>query len=671
MTIIKYFVSSSELKADQNRVNFIEMCRNELTVFGSGLEWGLSCWAGVACFTKLKPRGEPSSTSVPFEESFIEFAKAYLRYQQGHAPTKTRNEIKALKALEAALLVSKGGACLDSIDRAVLDCAATIARSHYSSGAAYQCGRELQRLAKFLVSKSLVSVDVSGWVSPIKKPGDVRIQTGAKAKAERDRKLPSEQAIIALAEIFSNSPSNPRDIFTSCTFAMLMCAPVRISEILELPADCEVELTDSEGHKQYGWRFFSGKGFEGDVKWVPKVMVPVAKEAVRRIRSLSDGARRLASALEDPAAEFYRHESCPKVAFDYPLTSGDVAQALGLSSPSNGGLSTKDGAYTLCSLWGWVKERQPKGFPWLSKEKKLRYSNALFCMTRNLLSAQLEASPVVLWAPDANCFNRDLGPRPNLEGSHASIFDRHGYSASSGAALKVTSHQARHLISTIAVRGGLSEEQLAKWAGRADPKQNRVYNHMTEWEMVSRSEALDMSLSLFGPCGDAESNMPVTVAEFSVMDRGACHISEWGVCVHDFVISPCEKFRDCLNCEEHVCVKGQDSGGRARLARIKERLSLVQGELLAAESVMNSDGHKADRWVEYHQRTLRRLQQLVAILENPEVGDGAQIKLRDGNDFSHLQRAAQARFIDLSLVSEGGCSTPGGELLMTSEGQCG
>ncbi len=671
MSVIKQFVPRSEVKADRNRASFIEMCRNELTVFGENLEWESSCWAGVVCFTKLGARVESSGGYVPLDRPFIDFAKAYFRYRQSHRPTKIRNEIKALKVLEAALLESKAVADLDFLDRAVLDNAATIARSHYSHGAAYQCGLELQRLAKFLFSKALVSVDVSGWVSPIRKPADIRIQTGPKAQAQRDRKLPSEEAVIALAEIFANAPASPRDVFTTSTFAMIMCAPVRISEILELPADCEVELTDDDGQTQYGWRFFSGKGFEGDIKWVPKVMVPVAKEAVRRIRSLTDSARKLASALEDSEVAFFRHQNCPQFDFAHPLSSSDVAQALGLSSPSNGGLSTKDGEYTLSELWGWVKERQPEGFPWLSKEKRLRYSDALFCMTRNLLSAQFEASPVILWAPDVNCFNRDLGPRPGLEGSHASIFDRHGYSASAGEFLKVTSHQARHLISTLAVRGGLSEERLAKWAGRADPKQNRVYNHVSEWEMVSRSESLDKTLSLFGPSGDADPNAPLTIAEFSSMERGACHISEWGVCVHDFVISPCDKFRDCLNCEEHVCVKGPEFGGEARLARIKERLSLVQGELDAALTAISSDSHSADRWVEYHQRTLRRLQQLVEILENPEVEDGAQIKLRDGSDFSHLQRAAKANVLHFSLVAEGETLTRDRELLESSEGNFG
>ncbi|MDA8362924.1 MAG: hypothetical protein M0Z84_03700 [Gammaproteobacteria bacterium] len=51
----------------------------------------------------------------------------------------------------------------------------------------------------------------------------------------------------------------------------------------------------------------------------------------------------------------------------------------------------------------------------------------------------------------------------------------------------------------------------------------------------------------------------------------------------------------------------------------------------------------ADRWHEYHQKTVHRLRQLVEILEIPQVPDGAQIKLREGNDFSHLRRVIRAK----------------------------
>lgn len=647
MTVnLSHFSPKANLTASENLTEFIRMCREDLTVFGVGLDWEAIAWPKAANFTKLGVLARGFSESDRLDDEFIDFAKAYFRYQQGHHPTGTKNESKALRVLEAALIQTMGSADIAGLNFAVLDEAAVRARAHYVPMAAYHCGRELQRLARFVSEKHLIPSDLSTWKSPIKKPSDITIQTGAKAKAIQEKKLPSQEALDALAEIFANDPTDPRDIFTSSTFAMTMCAPVRISEILDLPVDCEVEELDSKGVVQYGWRFYSAKGYEGDIKWIPEVMVPIAKAAVRRILALTAESRRLATWIEKHPKTFYRHENCPNVADDQILTAEQVAQAIGLKSLANTGLSSADDVHTLSSLWEYVMSLQPKGFPWLNKEKKVKYSNALYCMCRNLIGSQRGTSPVILWAPSNNIFNNDLSPRESLQGNHQSIFDRHGYKTNDGNRLKLTSHQARHLITTLANRGGLTQEQIAKWAGRADPKQNRVYNQMSEWEMVAKAEALDSSLTLFGPKGEVSQHVPVSTQEINLMERGAVHVSLWGVCSHDFIMSPCEKFRDCLNCEEHVCIKGLGKDNAERLTRIKIRLTQVERDYAEATVAINNGYAGADRWHEYHQKTVERLRQLVEILESPQIPDGAQIKLRDGKDFSHLRRVIRFKAVE-------------------------
>ncbi|WP_218942582.1 hypothetical protein [Rhodoferax sp. BLA1] len=587
-------------------------------------------------------------------DGFIDFAKAYFRYQQGHKPTETKNESKALRVIEAALLQANELADVARINFAVLDEAAVIARGHYSPGADYQCGREIERLARFISERQLIANGLSTWRSPIKKARDITIQTGSKAKAIQDRKLPSPEATGALAEIFANEPTNPKDNFTSSTFAMTMCAPSRISEIMELPVDCEVEEPDSKGDIQYGWRFYSAKGFEGDIKWIPEVMVPIAKEAIRRIRALTDEPRKLAKWLETNPEKPYRHSDCPDVADDDPLTIFQACAFLGLARHTRKACTTslyqiklaqKDNVHTLNSLWQRTLMNQPQTHPWLNEKKRIKYSEALFCMTRNLIGDQRGTSPVVLWAPSPDVFNNTLSPRESL-GNHKSIFDRYGYKNGRGQPIKLTSHQARHLLNTLANRGGLSQEQLAKWAGRAEQKHNRVYNHMSEWEMVAKAETLDTTLTLFGPQGEVSRHVPVTTQDVNLMERGAMHVSPWGVCSHDFIMSPCDKFRDCLNCEEHVCIKCSGPDNANRLTRIRERLTQVERDYASARLALAEGYSGADRWFEYHQKTVDRLRQLIEILENPEVEDGAQIKLRDGKDFSHLRRVIRMKAID-------------------------
>lgn len=648
MAEIFHFVPKSELDAKLNLENFISKCRDELTVFGKNLDWSSWKWPRAGNFTRIGAHSQTKDLTDQMDENFIDFAKAYFRYQQGHKPTGTKNELKALRGIETALIQATGSAYIHDLSVSVLDEAAQIIRSHYLAGAAYHGGRELERLARFVTSKQLISGDLSSWKSPIPRKRD-EIQTGPVAKERRDKKMPSEEALNALAEIFANNPLDPRDIFTSSTFAMLMSAPSRITEVLELPVDCEVEEKDSKGVLRYGWRFYSGKGYGADIKWIPTEMVGIAKDAVRRITELTVESRKLAIWIESNPTKFYRHANCPDVANDQLLTAVQVCQALGLvcntkhkaqSSLTSMKFEKKDLTYTLNDLWQYALTRQPGFFPWLSKEKKIKYSNALFCMTRNLIGSQRGTSPVILWAPENNILNNDLSPRESLKSENwKSIFDRHGYLTQDGQRIKLTSHQARHLLNTMAQRGGLSQLAIAKWSGRADPNQNRTYNHMSEYEMVARAEELDTSLMLFGPSGEVGMHIPISIQEFNTLEKGAVHVTEFGVCVHDFTMTPCDKYRDCLNCSEQVCIKGETE----KFGRIKKRLEEVRAQFSAAEKAMKDGYAGADRWYEYHKNTLAHLEQLISILENPDVQDGAQIKLRNDKAFSPLRRAVESK----------------------------
>lgn len=647
MTTLHHFVPRSEIDAAENLREFIRACRYELTVFGEKLDWADWRWPKAMFFTRLGSHSRAQSPEQ-LNSKFIDFAKAYFRYQQGHNPTGAKNEAKALRVIEATLLTVKRDASIGGLDFAVLDEAARLGRSNYSAATAYQCGREIERLARFVSEKRLIPNDIGTWKSPFKRPVDISIQTGAKAQALHQKKLPDEYLLNAIAEIFALDPQDPRDIFTSATFAMTMCAPSRISEILELPVDCEVEELDSKGVQRYGWRFFSGKGYEGDIKWIPTVMIPVARAAVRRIRAITEEPRRLALSVETQPRTAYHHAACPCVDNDMPLTVEQACAYLGLAHGSRrlctsglgvAGLEAQDGVHTLTTLWQHASLRQPQQLPWLSKEKRVKFSGALFCMTRNFLHAQRGTSPLILWSPDANTFNNDLSPRPTVGGAHRNIFERFGYRGTDGKAAHLTSHQARHLLNTIANRGGLSQAELARWSGRADAKQNRVYNHMSEFEMVAKAEALDKSLTLFGPTGVVALNLPVSDESMSLVERGAVHVTEFGFCIHDYTMSPCEKFRDCINCDEQVCMKGDE----VRLGRVKARLAEVERDLIAARAAMQGGFTGADRWVEHHEKTVARLRQLVVILESPEVPDGSQIKLRDGKDYSHVRRAIAVR----------------------------
>ncbi|MCZ5510176.1 hypothetical protein O5475_05550 [Escherichia coli] len=152
-----------------------------------------------------------------------------------------------------------------------------------------------------------------------------------KADEARLSKLPDETALNAMAEIFSlpDEALSCRDIFTTSIFALLMCAPSRISEILALPCDCEITETDSNGVERYGLRFYSLKGYGADIKWIPDVMVPVARRAIERLKKLSKNAREFAQWVEENPSTFFRRDSLPETGENEILKPWQICEGLG------------------------------------------------------------------------------------------------------------------------------------------------------------------------------------------------------------------------------------------------------------------------------------------------------------------------------------------------------
>ncbi|EFD0310565.1 integrase, partial [Escherichia coli] len=79
--------------------------------------------------------------------------------------------------------------------------------------------------------------------------------------------------------------------------------------------------------------------------------------------------------------------------------------------------------------------------------------------------------------------------------------------------------------------------------------------------------------------------------------------------------------------------------------RIKKRLVKSERLFSLAETAVASGEMGADRWYQYHKKTVTRLRELVAILEDPNIENGTQIKLL-GNDFSQLRRVVAKTSIE-------------------------
>ncbi len=648
MPRVTAFQSKAQISAKQNLEEFIRYCRHELTWLADrdDFHWFAVTWPH-ARWSKLTvgKRRRLADTEV-LDAEFIEFAKAYFRYKNTELPTLTRWDVPALKCMEAALLAVTGSASVRGLSFAVLDEAAVVARTHFTPPARYHVGRTLCDIARFLSEEHLVLADVSTWRSPLPRPPSVA-RTGKLGRAETERKLPSQAGMDAMAEIFANNPTEPRACFISAVWALLLAAPWRISELLRLHVDAQYEEPDENGVSAYGLRYYGAKGFEYDIKWVPKVMEPIAREAFRRIRALTNTGRSLAHHLETRSHSPFLHADAPRVGIDTELTIHQKATYLRYAVPKAGRYQRPWDFRSIRVHWERSRTKLPRGFPVFDEKTGLKWSNALFCMHWDLLSVT-RTDWYRLWRPDANTVNDLLGAAKRGRG----VAEQLGYREPDRSPIKLTSHQARHLVSTIASRGSMAEEVLARWAGRADASHNAVYNHMSEEEHVQRDRKLLEESGLLRTDEALRVNEPTTPAEAAVNLTGPTHRTEFGVCEHDWVMSPCTKHGDCIVCTEHAYVKGDTEAHR----RVKKIFDHQVTECEKALAALRDGTSVADRWLEHALKLLVRCAELLALFESDEIEGGAVIRLTDnGAEHTHLrrelgQREPQAR--DERLAAE-------------------
>ncbi|PRA54705.1 MULTISPECIES: integrase [Pseudomonas] len=655
MAKIFKFTPGSDTNAKANVQEFITRCREGLDVFGPEVNWDSNFWTGVVGFTKAGVNPRKVSAADLLNSDIIPFAKAYVTYRKAHNPSARdpARSIVPIRCIEPALLKIKKVADISLVDPVVLDHAAAVARECYPFSG-NMASSELNRFVKFLLEHKLVS-RAFHWKCSIPGPkGGGRTDREGK-KASQD-KMPPEHVLNYMAEMFSNNPQNLADKYVVSLFALLMSAPARISEVHDLPLDCLHSEKDRYGSPKLGLRFYSGKGFGPAVKWIPTVFKDVTAKAVERLKELTDEGRRVAKWYEDHPDQFYRHAACPAVDDNTPLTVTQVCDALGvkyrglpcfaraflknLANPIASFLHENSitlDEVTLAILNRYARSRLPKDFPWKNKQLQLKWSDSLFCMRANELHHQRGVSPIIIWGPGSSSISSALSITSGTR-EMQTVWDRNGYKNPDGSRVSLTTHQVRHFLNTTAQRGDLGQFDIARWSGRANVSQNNTYNHMTDDEHLEKINNFPALTALAGPLGKIAAHAPVTLADLGAIGDVMAHVTEFGFCVHDYSMLPCQKHRDCLNCGEQVCVKGDDE----KLARLTLQRDAIALQLAQAEQALGEGYYGADRWTVHQQKTLDRANQLISLLQADDLEAGALVRLRNDQEFSPLKRELSA-----------------------------
>jgi hypothetical protein len=681
------FVPRAELDARENLKGFIAVCRDRLTALGADLPFDADRWDVTAAsnrramncretvsFTALSTRRREKD-SESMAEPFKSFAKAYLRYQHAMHPSKSfPQRIGALRVLERALTERGGSADPSTCTRDTMNAAARLLAERNGRATAYSAGQQLELLAKFMDDHRLVATPLR-WRNSVKRPQG-RGRVGADFDEARRKKLPSASALNAIAQIFRMAES-PEDVITASVCAILSSAPSRINEACHLEARCEVtETVPSTGESAFGLRWRPSKGGEAMVKWCTQSMSTVVQEAVAKIRAMTEDARAIARWYEQNPGKVYLPSDLEYLRGKERLTYREVCN-IAFSTHEDRRHHTQVGR-TWCNQWKILGRPQegmsahsryvtvafsdvekaivgmlPRGFPFANKETGLKFSEALLLVRRNELDSAKGTYRGVIHLVDVAAI------RSRLAGSsqRRNIFQRFGFAEDDGSVMRITTHQFRHYLNTIAQSGGLSELDIAKWSGRVNVSQNAAYNHVSDRDVLALvREAIGDETRMFGPLSKVPTKALIPRDEFARLKVQTAHTTEFGYCIHDFTMLPCQVHRDCMNCDEQVCIKG-DTAKEAAIRHCRATTRELLDEALVGEK---GGEFGASRWVEHQSGTLERLNQLCAILDNPRVPSGSVIQPTGVVPASRLEQAASRRRLTVEGASKkiAGTKTP-------------
>lgn len=659
MAEIVLFTPKAEFDARANLLGFVDVCRTKITIFGADLPFQENVW-DVTESVKIQGRGGKRERitfsnaatvdeKVPemMHESFLSFAKAYVRYMQGMRPTKAiHNRMAALRAIEAALL--ENGAAPDPIriDSRVLNRAAQIVVDRFSDGAAYRVGGQIEMVGAFLAENKLTSVAVR-WHNPIKRPSSA-VRVGKEFDEQREEILPSAAALDALPRIFRLA-TEPADVITVSVAAILLASPNRISEVLTLPDACEVRESRKGKEDAYGLRWWPAKGAEPMVKWLVPSMVSVMQEALQKIRSVTTEARRIALWYEQHPCQLYLTADVAHLRGREWLSMAELAEILGVKDRAAANAWCKSAGVATQKLDGGGKKLHaqfrdvefavlgmlPSGFPILDDLTGLMYSEALLIVRRNELGSQRGTYRCMIETVSIGQINTGLGGR--IEHGHESIFSRFDFTEPDGNHIAVTSHQFRHYLNTLAQAGGLSQLDIAKWSGRRDVRQNEAYDHVTSGQMLQKIRNAVGGDQMFGPLAELPKKVPIRRDEFARLIVPTAHTTDLGYCVHDYTASPCQLHMDCIHCQDLVCVKGNVE----KEAFLRQCLNEALGLMSKAQEATAEGYSGSDRWLDHHRTTVERLTQLCSIMDDPAVPEGAIIQLATPTMPSRLDLATE------------------------------
>ncbi len=679
MADIIHFQPRHEISVKQNLDSFIEHCKKQLTLYDYQGGWQSNNWQHkqknrsiAMTFSKYRKKSNPANFE-PLDEPFLSFAKAYIRYNQSiKAVSSVTNKMVALRMLHDALVEVHGVANVLKTDGLVISELETITKQRVNNkDRRNKVGYQIEILLEFIRKKRFVPA-LQSWENPWPKVGAKAERTDDESRKWQDIRCPSMHQMLALADCFANAETL-EDKYWSSVITLLVFAPGRAGELSELTIDC---LHRGE-NGALGVRWYAEKGFGHTIKWVPETLEQTVIEAHSRLMEIGQSAREAAKYAHDHPSVFLRHAGCctsDDFAEDKPLNAYQFAHAMSFTEQSIASMKAKTSQLSSVTAWNMVGGKNTKWVQKLIASGEPTYEElASFVASEyqtedwpNLPSIQrpIWESLVLIrdrefhndfkvrefsWRlPSVNELNAQLAIRDKLKNPPKTLFQRMGYKDEDGTDIRLTSHQIRVWLSTNAERGGMDAWQLARWAGRSRINDNRHYDLRTQDEREQQARSILEYNERPTALEAIKLNLPVSYKDLGVNRIGIADVTEYGMCVHDYAMSPCTKGGECMTCKEHVCIKGMPE----TLERIIRLEKQVESQFNKATEDEADSVFGADRWVSHLGWKLAHIRTQRGRLESEDTPEGAILWIPPEHDPSPVKRALEQNDLDITASNQ-------------------
>lgn len=647
MTIV-VFKPKANRDASQNLTDWIAFARKHHP-FGECFNWDKNEWdltlhvqrrvSGNSRYTIHFSSFRDTNGSRKVKDDFLRepclsFAKAVISEDHRQRPKADYTKyLLALRALEDALFEAQG-VDLSDVTPAIFDEAANRLRDLDSR---WTVGKKLESVANLLDSKQLCARPLQ-WRSPFKYKRPGRADRAVADEAWRTSKLPDLRAILALADIHQTSGSDIDRAVTSWA-TLALYAPSRAAEIFSLPIDCWTELNDGEETAAVlRWR-----PAKGGAAMVKMASGPHALDSARSAVSFLEEIGRIARTAAKwyfenpgqlylpPGYEHLRGES---------LTAKEIGGILGwagacanglnkkgivscgkTTDPSRRGNGSTAALYRFEEVQDFVVKLLPPTFPWHDEFTALYLHEALFVVPWGFFRPGTSGMHHVPQPISTNMINHQLGSNPGGR----TVFSRNGKYAPGGQPWKITSHQFRHLLNTLAQSKYLPQSLIALWSGRADVRQNAWYDHRApEVHIEAYLHAVNggAEVPVAGPLKEKiESRQKlktVSAAEVLREEIGALHVTKYGLCRHNYALTPCPKQKDCVGCGENLFVKGDPKN----MAESERMVSVLSAAVTNASAAFAQGESGAKKWLDLNEPRLRRWEQVLQVHRDDTIENG-------------------------------------------------